>query len=208
MSIEHPFYLIQRLHKPVSIPSEQDMKTIFDVYKKKAKAEPALREVINNFFRLDYMGSSEYEFGAFRSCMEEFVQKQGKLSWHVLNIKGSPRVRFASDAVAPTQEVKVYVCCEDADLAATHGFFAAASLSLSPEYKLKERAYIQEGLFGAKEEIMNAQRRSYKPPRFTVSARPYRGWIELEAKFFATPHAAFAQAFGTLLQVPLPNEKI
>jgi hypothetical protein len=210
------YRLIQRLLIPKTLPKEGYINEIRNGYLKKEKFESHLIPEINDFFRLDYMGSAEYEFGAFRKGMEALMELEG--TWSTLSLSGKPASNFSSKPIkdvnpdliftgeAPTQTTELYLYTAEKEKDFLTKYIQACTENPSNERDLKERAQFQEGIFGRVTRVTNNRKTLYHPERYILEKEGIftpTSWLELEGRFFATTNLETAQSMAILTQKEL-----
>jgi hypothetical protein len=108
--IMHTPYLIQRLKKPFT----KKPKTPLDVLRKfglfSSGLSPEAKEVISEICVFDYMGSSEYEFGAIPKALTKII-KQDLISFNI-TVPFSHK-SFTKDNII-SGERKIFIICPKA----------------------------------------------------------------------------------------------
>lgn len=204
------FYLIQRLERPVeplldgSLPA-----SIRESYLSGGERTEAERLLMSKFFRWDYMGSSEYEFGAVFRAITKAVKdsRQTPFIRDAFTISGTATAYWGSDrAAAPTKEVSapVYFIGKAEHASEVRKLISESCVSENRERelcRLKERANFYIGIIGEIREETKRSGARYTPRRWKYKQDGTSGWFDLENGWFATTDRFVADAFACLVFV-------
>jgi hypothetical protein len=180
-------YLVQRLKK---LSGTQTVPNNLMGYYQGPKRELTQEErnTINSIFKVDYMGSSEFEFGAFPKALREIAQLN--LETWTLTLTGVPYEFMGGKQPVVTKSVEVFILSKPEDKNDITVFFNDQITKKS--VRLKECTQIQEGLFG-RWEI------PYKKRKYEITASDISAWLDLENHWIATTNATQLKLMKTLL---------
>ena len=199
-------YLIQRFEPPLGTIKFPAPAACINYYLNTPEANQANKSItshqwLTNAARCDYMGSSEFEWGALPKSLREMAElgKAGQLITETMELIGVSYRRWRDEVPLNTpkemlaeQIVEAWLICPAENVAEIKKYISIFSVK-EPDFRTKEFVGMQRGIFG---EIY--QNRQTGEPELR---RDYSGWYDLDNHWFLTTNQDQFKAIKILLGI-------
>jgi hypothetical protein len=166
-------YLIQRLQKPFKPNTDPMMASLSNAFSfggglKDGGMSKEAMELIRSIFRFDYMGSSEFEWGAVPKAIAKIAKEQGGYVATTIEVDAQEPAYFARKRgqKPKTGKATIYILCR---------------LDWITEVAARVSKWAKEEPYGETKESVMLQNAIFNNDRYD---KEYGGWLELDNGFF------------------------
>lgn len=194
----HTSYLIQRLNKPF-VPKDEKQKVLaaFGEALSNTGIPENIMKHLRNIADFDYMGSSEFEWGAVPKALKEVASRANSLTTATITFE--PDEIYMSDFDSrdycrPKKAVSIYILASKDHMEGAKALITRLVKEDKFSIRLKECAYVSESCLDRSKEYLKRAK--------GFDGSRHVGWFEMDNGFFFFLDRKMFDQFCTILHPP------
>jgi len=191
-------YYIQRIQTATEFPTKE-IPTLVDYYTAPRTDELYKKfkesfEILNCLIPLDYMGSSEFEYGAIPNTLRDITNNRKSFSQFKIVVSGIPEDLYCSRLFKFKKATKLYGWCLVEQKLQLKKFIEDECADIS-NIRLKESTGLQAGCFG------KVRRNFNNRDAFEIESSDITGWLCLDNCWFVSTSKDQANGLAYMLGI-------